>query len=1047
MNPDENQETSTPDSLSPTQAEELDRACDRFEAAWRSGATPNIEDYLDTPRAHRSALLGELIVIDLHWRRRRGEQPTPEEYIARFGRDQDAVAIAFERTRANALTTCEPDLGLAPVERRALRQGSHSNIAATADGQRFRIIREHARGGLGEVFVAVDTEVNREVALKEIRPEYANHPESRARFLIEAEVTGRLEHPGIVPIYSIGRQSDGRPFYAMRFVRGESLKEAINRLHATPDALPTARALGRQALLRHFLAVCYAVDYAHARGVVHRDLKPANIMLGGFGETLVVDWGLAKPIGEVGSVWVDGKAGSPDASQPSPIVPSSWIGMDSTLTQTGQVIGTPAFMSPEQAAGDLVGPASDIYSLGATLYAILTGRPPFEEGTVAALLDLVRSGTIVPPRGVNQAIDPALDAVCRKAMALKPEDRYGSVRALADDVERWLADEPTSAYAEPAWKRVARWGRRHRTAVLSAAAALAVAIVALAISTALLRRANGEIRNSERMARENLRESSRVVASMFDQVVPKLPDLKGGDATQQALLKSALKFYNEFVLRRGDELPTRLEAAGAYLRLGDVYGKLSQPEEAIAAYSESIRILEALAIAPDPDPAVLKRLAAALASLATLGREQGRHEEAEPLFRRAIKIDERLIEKFPADSELRMGLARRRYSLAIMLQNFQRPEEARAEYEAALAIQERCVALAPEDPQYRDHLASTLYEYGYLLDVRGETAKAVTIYERLVSLQTSLVEAYPSVGRYQYALSNSLSYLGALYSRSSRPADAQNAHQKAISLFERLVDEHPEVADNQQGLAMALGNLANFLARSGRPSRAEKYHRRALHVFDAIAAKEPGRLNNQDAIALTYFYIGDDLRLQGSYLEAIEAYDQAAAKYESMRENSPRYRPALDFLSETYRRRAEVHLMLGRTGPAITDLDRVDRMAAPRAPDLRAKAVRALAFAQSSDCERAVTLLPAPQGPNGAEIAFTGAIMHAVASRKLPQGTGRHAGEAVRLLAIAHQLGFFQFQQERELLGRDSRFDGLRSRDDYQSLVTDIAFPAQPFAP
>jgi serine/threonine-protein kinase len=168
----------------------------------------------------------------------------------------------------------------------------------TSTGLRFRVVRPHARGGLGVVSVAHDEELHREVALKEIQGEHADNPESRARFVLEAEITGGLEHPGIVPVYGLGHEPTGRPFYAMRFIRGNSLHEAIERFHAAerPGRDPGERALALRELLGRFVDVCNAIAYAHSRGVLHRDLKPGNIMLGEYGETLVVDWGLAKPL-------------------------------------------------------------------------------------------------------------------------------------------------------------------------------------------------------------------------------------------------------------------------------------------------------------------------------------------------------------------------------------------------------------------------------------------------------------------------------------------------------------------------------------------------------------------------------------------------------------------------------------------------------------------------------------------------------------------------------------------------------------------------------
>jgi WD40 repeat protein/serine/threonine protein kinase len=317
--------------------------------------------------------------------------------------------------------------------------GTHTLTVGTptSSGLRFRILRPHARGGLGIVYLAQDEELHREVALKEIRDEYADAPESRARFLGEAEITGGLEHPGIVPVYGLGAYADGRPFYAMRFVRGDSLKDAIERFHRAdrPDRDPAEHALQLRQLLGRFLDVCNAIAYAHSRGMLHRDIKPGNILLGPYGETLVVDWGLAKPLEQS------------DAASTRPhnlLRPTS--PQDLLPTQAGQVLGTPAFMSPEQAAGhhDQLGPATDVYSLGATLYCLLTGRPPIGGTSPGEILRQVQQGAIPPVRHVKPDVPAVLDAICRKALALRPEDRYPTPTALVRDLEHWLAEETLS---------------------------------------------------------------------------------------------------------------------------------------------------------------------------------------------------------------------------------------------------------------------------------------------------------------------------------------------------------------------------------------------------------------------------------------------------------------------------------------------------------------------------------------------------------------------------------------------------------------------------
>lgn len=325
---------------------------------------------------------------------------------------------------------------------------------------KYLMIHKVGSGGMGSVYLAQDVDLGRKVAVK-VMNEVDRTGALASRMTREARIVALLEHPSIVPIHDVGALDDGRVFYAMKLVQGKRLDEFASSSSSLFD------------LLRIFQKVCEAVAFAHARGVIHRDLKPENIMVGPFGEVLVMDWGVAKVLGDKPA---DAAAPTDDALELGAIEDADLIAtlplagaVESGDTGTGTVIGTPAYMPPEQAMGktDLLDQRSDVYALGAILYFLFTGRPPFEfarsKGDASEQVSRERP---LRPRQINQKIPRAIEAVCLKAMSERREDRYASSEEIAGDVVRFLDGQPVSAYRENVFEKAGRWLGKNRFIVL-----------------------------------------------------------------------------------------------------------------------------------------------------------------------------------------------------------------------------------------------------------------------------------------------------------------------------------------------------------------------------------------------------------------------------------------------------------------------------------------------------------------------------------------------------------------------------------------------------
>jgi tetratricopeptide (TPR) repeat protein/tRNA A-37 threonylcarbamoyl transferase component Bud32 len=706
-----------------------------------------------------------------------GREPTPEDLCPDDPnlRDQLREQIAAVRAVAGLAGNLPP-----PPEA----------VAATPPGSRFEVVREVARGGMGRVCEAVDTELNRRVAFKDIQGRFADDPATRGRFVREAVITGQLEHPGVIPVYGLGTDASGRPYYAMRFVEGQSLKDAAATFHAAPLRKPPTgeKAVAFRGLLKRFADVCNAVAFAHSKRIVHRDLKPANVMLGPFGETLVVDWGLARSFADKSAEEVSGSGLPTSATDTVPNAEATAVKSDSDGTRTGQMMGTPAYMSPEQAAGEIrtLGPAWDVYSLGATLFHLLTGRPPFAGKPMGELLRDVMGGVFPPPRQVAAWVPKPLDAVVRKAMAREATDRYPSALELAAEIDRYLADEPVAAHRETAGELARRWARRHRGWVQAGAAAVLVTFAVMAVSLLVV---NG--------AREAAVESDR---------------LKDGALKREGKANDGLRKALEQEKKEKERSRAALDLTTDEL-LGKLLGKLDRLGDDDVAFLNRL-IATYAELADNPEDQALA--AAADLRIGQLYRHLGNVDAAAGHYRTAITT----LEPLPADAlssvKRDLGTAKLGYARTALLSDTAGAVRALRE---ALLVREAAYTANPTDPQVQEDLAVVLLNAAEVQMV-GPMANALNAekqYLRLVSQFADALRTNPRAVRpaVREAIAMGYDQLALLNEQKTPPQwdEAFRCYDNALGRFAELKGQFPTEPRYQNQWVNTMSNRSQVKAR------------------------------------------------------------------------------------------------------------------------------------------------------------------------------------------------------------------------------------------
>ena len=533
-------------------------------------------------------------------------------------------------------------------------------------------------------------------------------------------------------------------------------------------------------------------------------------------------------------------------------------------------------MSPEQARGDIdrLGPRSDVYSLGATLYCLLTGRPPFQGDDAGAILGAVQKGDFLPPRAVDPPIDRALEAVCLKAMAMDPEGRYATPRALAEDVERWMADEPVSAREEPLAERARRWMRRHRTAATAVAAGLVVATLGLAAvlavearSNAVLSRANARVQARFDLAMEAIQTFHTGVA---EDVLLRNDNLR---PVRDRLLKGASEFYR----RLGDQLSGEADRASrqalgrAYNEMAGLASRIGATDQAIDGHRRALEVRRNLAESPGADADATADVANSLISLGHFLRDTGNGDEARAALEEARTLLDGLVRARPGIAKYQGLLARSHQNLGVLLDDSGNHEAATASFEAARAIQQRLADANPDVTRFHGDLAVSHLDIGMLLSRLGKTREALASYEAARAIQQRLADANPNSTEFPHDLALTYHSIGDVLGANGKPDEALASHGAARAILQKLADANPAVTAFQLELAATYNKIGAVLSTYGKLGETLASYEAGRAILQKLADANPAVTRFQDDLATSHNDIAIVLRQTGESEKSLAA--------------------------------------------------------------------------------------------------------------------------------------------------------------------------------
>ena len=993
--------------LPPESARELERVCDRFEAAWHGGDEPRVEDYLtELPPALRPALLRELILLDIDYRHARGLSPPAAVYHERFpelSEDWLASVLSVPPTATvndvsdstDIPSWADPLHELGPASTGVLASETPSSWIGP-----YKLLQKLGEGGMGTVYAAEQEHpVARRVALKIIKAGM-DSAQVVARFEQERQALALMDHPNIAKVFDAGTTDGGRPYFVMELVKGIPITRFCDQEHLTP-----------RERLDLFIPVCQAVQHAHQKAIIHRDLKPSNVLIGlydGRPVPKVIDFGVAKATG--------GK-----------------LTERTMFTEVGQIIGTLEYMAPEQAElNNLdIDTRADIYSLGVLLYEHLTGSPPFTGNQLrsAAFTEMLRMirevEPVKPSTRVNTAdnlpslaalrkLEPRklamlirgdLDWIVMRCLEKDRARRYETASGLALEIQRHLADEPVLAGPPSAVYKMGKFVKRNRGPVLAGMLVLAVLVAGVVGTTLGLIRADRALAaeaEQRGIAEANEREANaqkqRAIefrdkalnalrATTNQDVVKLIGGKKELGTNERAYLEAIAKRWQEFAAQEGsDEQAQALRGEGHY-------------------------------------------------QVANLWNSLDRRDEARLEYEHARDTRRKLTAQFPDVSDYQIDLARTHINLGFALVRTGKRDEAQREWEQALDVLQKSAAQFPLVREYRRLLAGTHQNLGLLFAELGKRDEARREYEQALRIAQNLATQYPTVPGYQRIVAGTHDNLGMLLSDLDRRDEARGEYERALDIRQKLAAQFPQEEDYQQELSYSHNNLGNLLIALGKWDDARREHQRALDIKQKLAAQFPALPGYQIDLGVTYHSFGSLHLAEDKPAESLPWFTKSITTLTAVHEQEPHDVRPEQYLCNSYKDRAIALNRLQRFAEAVKDWDMAIKLSSgpEQAGVHAARAGSRIHAGHVLEGVGEITELIQAGGWNARQW-YDFACVYAVASGKSADKKQQYADRAMELLRKSVQAGY----KNGAHMATDTDLVPLRNRGDFKKLLTEL---------